>query len=94
MRAAVSDMGAEGMFEPGLKGEDSFLISLQVHHLDSVQSVLKINVFQALHFSWISHPALGLFTCLLDFKEAFLSSRYRGTCTNSSALYLDAVNRW
>ena len=51
IRAAVSDMGAESMFEPDLRGEDSFLISLQVHDLDSVQSVLKINVFQALHFS-------------------------------------------
>jgi len=75
IRTVISDLGAEVVFEHVLKDEDSFLISPQVSHLDSVQSVLtiKLNVFQVLHFSWFFHPALGLFTCLPHFKEAFLS---------------------
>lgn len=43
-RAAVSGLGAEGMFEHVLRDEDSFLISPQVTHLGSVQSVLKIKL--------------------------------------------------
>lgn len=65
---AVIDLEGESRSE-SFKDEDSFLISPQVPHLDSVQSVLKIklNLFQTLHFR-ISYPALRLFTCLLHFR--------------------------
>lgn len=68
---AISDLERESGSE-SFKDEDSFLISPQVPHLDSVQSVLKIklNLFQALHFR-ISYPALRLFTCLLHFRVFF-----------------------
>lgn len=81
------------MFEQVFNDKDSFLISLKISHLDSVQSVLKINMFEVLHI-WISHPALGHFAGFLHFKEAFFSSRSRESWTNKNALYLDAENRW